>query len=116
MTDSIYVTLGAKQLKEKPYKQQVEDFLKCDGDSHIFNWALSCKPKKDFSWVYIVIGNKVRWRARFVGFDEDNISKTFSDGRRWSSTIWMILIDFQKLKFPYNTMKGFQGFRYSNES
>ncbi len=116
MTDSIYVTLGAAQLKEKPYREQIKDFLKCDGENFFFNWAINNKPKKDFIWVYIVVGNKVRWRARFIGYDEDNPDKTFSDGRRWKSTIWLLLIDFEKLRAPYKNMKGFQGFRYKNDN
>lgn len=82
------------------------------GDNFIFNWALSNKPKHEFIWVYIVIGNKVRWRARFAGYDEDNPEKTFSDGRRWTSTYWLLLFDFEKLPRPYEHRKGFQGFRY----
>ena len=115
MIDSIYVTLGAAQLKEKPYREQIKDFLKCDGDKFFFNWALSVKPKKDFVWVYIVIGNKVRWRARFIGYDKDSPKKIFSDGRRWASTYWLLLIDFEKLPAPYEYKKGFQGFRYKYE-
>ena len=115
MIDSIYVTLGADQLKEKPYREQINSFLKCDGENYIFNWALSNKPKKEFVWVYIVIGNKVRWRARFVGYDQDNPEKTFSDGRRWRCTNWLLLVDFEKLPRPYEHKKGFQGFRYKYE-
>lgn len=111
MIDSIYVTLGAAQLKEKPYKEQIKDWLRCDGENFIFNWALSNKPKKDFVWVYIVIGNKVRWRARFIGYDQER-NKIFSDGRGWSAKNWMLLIDFEKLPKPYESKKGFQGFRY----
>lgn len=110
--DGIYVTLGQAQLKEKPYKAQIESFLRCDGENAIYNWALKNKPKEDFLWVYIVIGNKVRWKARFVGWDIDEENKTFSDGRRWSSTRWMILVDFEPLPKPQQSMKGFQGFRY----
>lgn len=110
--EGIYVTLGAAQLKEKPYRKQVEDFLRCDGENYIFNWALSNKPKHDFVSVYIVIGNKVRWKARFVGYDQDNPEKTFSDGRRWAATNWLLLCDFEKLPAPYEHKKGFQGFRY----
>lgn len=111
MIDSIYVTLGANQLKEKPYREQVKDWLRCDGENFIFNWSLPNKPKREFVWVYIVIGNKVRWRARFIGFDQKR-NKTFSDGRTWSANNWMLLVDFEKMPKPYEHKKGFQGFRY----
>ena len=114
VVEGIYVTLGAAQLKEKPYRKQVESFLQCDGENFVFNWALHNKPKKQFTWVYIVIGGKVRWKARFVDWDTDNEHKTFSDGRRFSSTHWMILIDFEQLPRPHELKKGFQGFRYKN--
>ena len=111
--DSIYVTLGANQLKDKPYKKQIIEFMKCDGVNSIFNWKMSNRPKKEFVWVYIVIGGKVRWRARFVEWrraDEVDLD----DGRRLKGKWWMILIDFEKLPLPYESRKGFQGFRYKN--
>lgn len=111
MVDSIYVTLGRDQLKEKPYREQIKDFLICDGDKYIFSWIMSQKPTKDFIWVYIVIGNRVRWRARFIGWAEN---KTYEllDGRIIKGNYIAQLIDFEKLPRQYEVKKGFQGFRY----
>lgn len=109
--DGIYVTLGADQLKEKPYKEQIETFLKCDGENYVFYWRLGNKPKHDFQWVYIVVGNKVRWRARFVQY-VDGGKVQFTDGREIIAKKWMLLIDFEPLTKPHEMRKGFQGFRY----
>lgn len=112
MTDAIYVTLGAKQLKEKPYKDQVKNFQSVDGENVFFYWSLTNKPKREFVNVFIVVGNKVRWKARFVEWIE-NEKIEFLDGSKRHAKIWMILIDFEKLPFPYKEKEGFQGFRYN---
>lgn len=112
MNDSIYVTLGSSQLKEKPYKEQIKNFLKCTGEYYFFVWSMALKPKKDFVWVYIVVSNKVRWRARFIGWDDRNEINVDNESRLLKSKHFAQLIDFEKLPFPYETKKGFQGFRY----
>lgn len=111
MIDSIYVTLGADQIKERPYREHIKDFQKCDGERGIYWWRLGNKPTKSFVWVYIVIGNKVRWRARFLDW-AGNGSMQFDDGRRIYAKQWMMLIDFKPLPRPHEIKKGFQGFRY----
>jgi len=112
MIADIYVTLGKEQLSEKPYREQIENFLMCKGDNGwFFWWRLPFKPKRDFQWVYIVIGNRVRWRARFVDHMGAG-TKEFSDGSSMHSNHWITLIDFEKLPRPYEVKKGFQGFRY----
>lgn len=116
LTDSIYVTIGADQIKEKGYRKVVEDFLMCDGDI-IYHWKISNTPdikkRKNLVWAYIVIGNKVRWKAKIISF-VDNQAFHFLDGRSMWAKGWMMLIDFEKLPAPYEHKKGFQGFRYKN--
>ena len=111
MIDSIYLTLGFNQLKEKPYKDQVKDFLRCDGEQAVFYWKMHLKPKREFINVYIVIGNKVRWKARFVGWENIDSVK-LDDGRILHGKQFALLIDFEKLPKPYEHKKGFQGIRY----
>lgn len=110
MIDAIYVTLGKEQISERGYKSIIQDFAKCDGDT-VYYWRLHTKPKKPFTKVYIVIGNKVRWAATFIGYDTGHIQ--FSDGREMSSPVWLQLIDFKQMRRPHNYKKGFQGFRYA---
>lgn len=108
----LYVTLGSNQLKKKPYKEQIKGFLKCDGENFVFNWYLSRLPKKSFLNVYIVIGNKVRWKAKFLDFEYSKDPVYDANGNIKSSSFNMILFDFEKMKFPQEKLRGFQGFRY----
>lgn len=111
-SEAIYVTLGGNQLKEKPYREQIKNFLKCNGTDFFFVWSMNLKPTKEFVWVYIVIGNKVRWRARFIGWDDRNDILVNNGEKQLKSKHFAQLIDFEKLPAPYQEMKGFQGFRY----
>lgn len=113
IVEGIYVTLGAKQLVEKPYKSQVKDFLRCDGEEAVFYWKMHIKPTKKFTTVYIVIGNKVRWKARFVSYEGERVVE-LDDGRILDGKLFMLLIDFEKLPKPYEHKKGFQGIRYKH--
>ncbi len=110
-SNGIYVTLGAAQLKEKPYRQQLKNFDISDGERAFFCWRLKNRPKREFVDVFIIIANKVRFRAKFIGYD-DRGEITFLDGETMASDNWLQLIDFVKLPKPYQEMKGFQGFRY----
>lgn len=118
LTDSIYVTLGSQLRREKSYKTLVGDFLRSDGENTVFFWRLSNLPNKkvrdNILWVYIVVGNSVRWRARVIQMDHDSTGLTanFDDGRTMTSKGWIQLCDFEKLPKPYEQKKGFQGFRY----
>lgn len=112
----IYVTLGAEQLKEKPYRVQIENFKACDGEHMFFWWRLSNPPTRPVRKVFIVIGNKVRWSATVIDTHiapkGEMIYPNFSDGHVMGARAWLILIDFVKLPAPYEIKKGFQGFRY----
>lgn len=120
LTDSIYVTLGSQLRREKSYKTLVGDFLRCDGHpgSPYFYWKLQNLPNKavrnNILYVYLVIGNSVRWRARVARMDYDifGLTAEFDDGRVATSRGWILLYDFEKLPKPYEKRKGFQGFRY----
>lgn len=111
--EGIYVTLGQDQIKERSYREHVEDFQKCDGENFFYWWRLGNRPIKKFTEVFIVIGNKVRWKARFLDYGPSG-EVEFSGGRKIYAKCWMLLIDFEKLPAPYEYKKGFQGFRYKN--
>lgn len=115
ITEGIYVTLGKDQIAEKKggWKTYLKDFEICDGEKAVYYWRLSTKPKREFTHVYIVVGNKVRYRATFLGYDE-NRKIDFLDGSALFGAIWLMLIDFVKLTRPYEVKRGFQGFRYKD--
>lgn len=112
----IYVTLGAAQLKDRPYKEQVKNFLASDGENLFFWWRLSNPPKKKVHQVYIIISNKVRWKATVlqthIAKKGELIYPDFSDGKILGARGWLVLIDFVKLPAPYEVKRGSQGFRY----
>jgi hypothetical protein len=77
------------------------------------------RPKQEVQYCYIVIGNRVRYRAS-VGWFEGPYDypnelpgfKTFGDGRTLYSRYWMALTG-PVIKAPERIpMRGFQGFRY----
>ena len=93
------------------YRKLVEAFEKSDGDKAIFWWRAHMKPIREVRFVYIVIGNKVRWRASFIGMEPGG-EKTFDDGRIIYARNWMLLCGFTKMIDPVEKRKGTQGFRY----
>ena len=110
--DGIYITISSKQIKERGYKSILNDFFYSDGEKAFYHYKLSLKPKKEFIWVYFVIGNKVRFRARFLEYIE-NQELDFIDGRSVHANLWLVCYGFEKMPFPLEERKGFQGFRYT---
>ena len=115
ISDGILVTLGKAQISEKKegWKTYVQYFKMCDGERAVYFWRLSKKPKREFTHVYIVVGNRVRYKARFIGY-EQNRTIDFLDGSACFGEVWLQLIDFEKLKRPFDVVRGFQGFRYKD--
>lgn len=120
IAEGIYVTQSrqrAIELKgsvEAGYKDWVQTIEKCHGSNGwLYWWKLGNKPKKDVIYAYIIIENKVRWRARILEFTKE-MTKTFltPTPRTMHAKCWMLLYDFEKLPRPYEVKKGFQGFRY----
>ena len=112
VSDGINITISASQIKERGYKSILNDFLYSDGEKAFYHYKLALKPKKEFIWVYFVIGNKVRFRARFLEFIE-NQELDFIDGRSVYAKLWMVCYGFEKMPLPLEEKKGFQGFRYT---
>ena len=114
--DAIVCTISATCIKDQPngYRGLIEAFDLCDGDRQIFYWRMSNKPKQEVIWLYLVIGNKVRWRARILDFQPAGYME-FEDGRCLFAKCWVRLFDFERLPAPQKEMRGFQGFRYFYE-
>ena len=118
IAEGIYVTLSRDLMEERGgtvyagYKLFVNVFKECEGTNDwFFYWRLPSKPKKSFVWVYFIIGNKVRFRARFFEYIPGCWIE-FRDAGAVYTKQWMMLYDFEKLPRPYEIKKGFQGFRY----
>lgn len=109
--DSIYITLGSGQIKEHGYKKYLKDFKMCDGEQGFWYYRMKNLPNRDFANVLIVIGNKVRWKARLLSIEKD-VPVHYFNGEVDEHFRGLVLIDFEKLPKPYQTKKGFQGFRY----
>lgn len=110
MLYDIYITIGASQIKEKGYRKYVKDFWLCDGIKGVWYYRMKNRPQREINKVYIVIGNKVRWRGAFVGYDSG--PKEFFDGSIKTAENWMMIADFERLAAPQEIKKGFQGIRY----
>jgi len=113
IAEGIYITLGAAQIKEHGYKKYLDDFKMCDGEQGFWYYRMKNLPVKDFVDVYIVIGNKVRWKARLLEIVKD-VRVHYFNGEVDEHFRGLVLIDFEKLPKPYEHKKGFQGFRYKN--
>lgn len=88
--------------------------MECSGDDNtVYFWKLGNKPKAQFDKVYIIVGGKVRWSATCIGYSY-NSSVKLNDGRTLYAKCFMVLVDFKRLRRPYESKKGFQGFRYRN--
>lgn len=111
IADAIYITLGASQIKEHGYQKYVDDFNRCDGNDGFWYYRMKNLPTKEFVDVFLVIGNKVRWKAKLLEIQKD-VEVHYWNGNHDDHFCGLILFDFQKLPTPYETKKGFQGFRY----
>lgn len=111
MIDSIYITIGASQIKEHGYKKYLKDFSKSNGEDMFWFYRMKNLPTRDFTHVYIVIGNQVRWKARLMAIEKD-VCVHFSNGEVNEHFRGLVLIDFERMPKPCREKKGFQGFRY----
>ena len=111
MIDSIYITITNKSLKNKPYKKLIGEFFKSNKDKCAFQLEAPYRSENKIKTVYIIVKNKVRWRATFMDYE----GETYIDagaGQFIDSELFMLLIDFKKMPKPYEYKKGFSGIRY----
>lgn len=114
--DAIILTVGAKELVEKGYKNWLRNFLEAMSDEECTYWyKMGNQPKfDDLMYVYICIGGRIRWRGNFVASSGPK-EMEFSDGRRMFGKAWVIMCG-PVVRAPYRIdRKGFQGFRYTNK-
>lgn len=114
--EAIILTVGAKELEEKGYRNWLRNFQEAmSGEDWTYWYKMGNQPNfTDLLYVYICIGGRIRWRANFVE-SKGAMEMEFSDGRRMFGKAW-IIISGPAVRAPYRIeRKGFQGFRYSSK-
>lgn len=114
---NILITIGKKTIDAQidGYRSLVKAFEKSTGDGGFFWWRCSNLPRtpaQEIEYVYIVLGGRIRWRARVLDYHGPGWI-AFDDGRDIFSKGWMQLFDFERLARSEQTKrKGFQGYCY----
>jgi hypothetical protein len=114
--DGIIITISAKMLKEKGYRNWLRNFLHAMRQEDCTYWMRQgAAPKHDILYVYLCIGGKVRFRANFAGTESGH--KTFDGGKKMYARVWIVLCG--PLERPPRKqepiLKGFRGFRYTQK-
>lgn len=73
---------------------------------------LNGRPKRPVAHCYIVIANRIRYRAAIVDFEPGG-RRHFGDGRSMHGNCWMILSDPVVRAPRHIPFRGFQGIRYT---
>jgi hypothetical protein len=118
--DGIVITISAGMLKEKGYRNWLRNFLDAmhrndAGEEVYYFMRQGTSPKNgNISYVYLCIGNKIRYRAYYAG-SRGPSEMTFLDGRTMSAKAWIILAGpVERAPTPIK-MTGFRGFRYTQK-
>lgn len=83
-------------------------------ESHYWCFNLSGKPKYKVLYFYILFQGAIRFRANIIGFSPGGQVNCY-DGSVHNGKVWVnVGSPVIKLKDPI-PMKGFQGFRYTEE-
>lgn len=112
--DGIYITLGASQIKEHGYKKYLDDFKRVNEGNGAWFYQMKNLPIHQFVSVYLVIGNRVRWKADLVSIEQD-MEVEYWNGKVDHHFRGIVLANFQPIpKSHQEYKKGFQGFRYKS--
>lgn len=117
--DSIMVTLSRNTIKNRKggFKEIVQEWLEMDGIHYTWYYKLSSGPKDPsrISWVYWVIGNRVRYRSRVLEVERKKAMIFSHDQKPIFARAWLVCFDFEAIPRRSQVyFKGFQGFRYIN--
>lgn len=119
----IILTWGKDFIKEKGGLLAFVRFFEktlADGESY---WIQKCKNKPkhdDLLYVYIIVCGQVKYRLYYGGYETGTTAVNNGDGHSWSSRSiisWpRVVMAGPIVKAPTKIyMKGFQGFRYTQE-
>lgn len=110
--EAIIVTISQTYIKERGYKNWIQDFLNAMiNDGWTYWLRLAQKPKfENLLYVYLLLNGRIRFRCNLVGFYPGS-TETFQDGRIITAKNWCVITGpLVRGNIP---RKGFQGFRYS---
>ena len=109
--DGIIITISRKYLNERGRLAWMRDFMKAmDNDGCSYWMRLGNRPKHEVLYIYLILGNKIRYRMNFVMYEKGGVFHT-ADGRDITAKNW--LVGTGPLVLGNVKMKGFQGFRYT---
>jgi hypothetical protein len=110
--DGIIISISAKYLKERGVRKWYEDFQQGITKENYSYWMrLAQMPKfTDMLYVYLCIGNRIRYRTNLVGFYPGN-TMSFENGNTITAKVWCVIAG--PLVKGNVKRKGFQGFRYT---
>ena len=109
---AIAVTWPLSSMTKTP-REFVRSFMSINDGETCWYAKVGQVPKRDVLYCYVIIGNRVRYRANIVGFEPGG-ELTFSDGRSATAKVWMVL-GAPVVRAPHRIeMRGFQGFRYTD--
>lgn len=110
--EAIIVTFPLVFFREYTTVNFVRDFLGMNKDETYWICKMGNKPRVEVPYCYIIVGNRIRYRANIAGFEPGG-ERDFGDGRIQTARNWMLLTA-PVIKAPYKIeRRGFQGFRYT---
>jgi hypothetical protein len=111
--EGIIVTISQRYLKERGNKAWLEDFMNAmNNESYTYWLRLGNRPKWEVLYIYLIIGNRIRYRYGFVMYEEGGSFNT-SDGRLIFANCWLVGIGPLTKANEVIHRRGFQGFRYT---
>lgn len=112
--EGIAITISQAMLKEKGYRNWLRNFLEAmNTEGWCYYMRLGARPRVEVDYVYLVIGNRVRYRAYVGGYGSGHM--VFSDGKEMMARVWLILGGPVAKPSAPIAMTGFRGFRYVNK-
>ena len=113
LPEGIIVTISGKYLKERGMKEWYRDFLRAMEDETYTYWLRLCsRPRQEVLYIYLVIGNRVRYRYQFVMYEKGGSFNT-ADGRIIFANCWLVGVGPLVRPEQEIRRRGFQGFRYT---
>lgn len=111
--EGIIITVSQSMIGVNGYRQWLHNFLHAmRQDEWIYSFRAATKPKQDVLYVYLCIGNRIRYRALYVR-STGACLKHFSDGRTLEGKAWVEVCGPVVRAPKAIHMTGFQGFRYT---
>jgi hypothetical protein len=113
--DGIIITISQNLLKERGARNWLKDYFDAmDRENYTYWMRLGTIPKIEVLYIYLVIGNKVKYRSKFVCFKHGS-TETFENGKTITAKAWVVICG-PIVKAPHEIpMKGFRGFRYTEK-